>query len=325
MGNELKGTIAKKLDIRFQGGYELISGDKSTASAVEHLAREQGSRDPNNMFRLGRELSAAMPNAISIDNFLHYHSDDTHIVALGKTGIASSILEAERNSALFSDTHGSPIDFSKTQNRWLNAFCQILSEGVQKSGLDTIFDKVSIITFNYDRCIEHYIAQWLVSYARVNHETAYGLTGRLRIIHPYGQVGWLPWQSNPFRVPFGEDLWDEKLLAVSKRIRTFTEGVDDDDLINAMDEEISSAYRIVYLGFSYGEMNLELLKLKTDGVAKDVFGTAFGISAPNLGAIKSDVVRSLSSGRGSLINNINLERDLKCHGLLNDYWRILTS
>src|SRR6185312_14412777 len=107
----------------------------------------------------GRAIKVAMPQAISIDNFLHTHSDNEQIVLMGKLGIAVSILNAERYSTIYGDPQRETLTFEGLKESWHTTFFKMLTENFQKGDLANLTENVSFITFNYDRCIEHYFAK----------------------------------------------------------------------------------------------------------------------------------------------------------------------
>ncbi|MQW73465.1 hypothetical protein GHK50_21080 [Sinorhizobium medicae] len=320
MGEQLKDQIANKLSIRFRDSGELAGGDPQVVEALRALARRKGLQSINPFLQSARSIASAMPQAISIDNFLHTHADEPDLVLIGKIAIAASILDAEGASKIYMGRDKHSFDFSETKNVWHNTFCKILTENVQRSSIDNLFDNVSFITFNYDRCIEHYISNWLSNYMLVSLEEAQEWTSRLTVFHPYGQVGRLPWQqSADVKVPFGGRVDASDLIAVAEQIRTFTERVESDSLA-PIRARIANADMIVYLGFSYGRMNLELLAIDSIGPSKRVIGTAFGISEQNKSAIVRQLLQSLavpvSQGSYDLVN-------MTCSDLLNAYWRVL--
>ena len=66
----------------------------------------------------------------------------------------------------------------------------MLVRGVPKENVSQIFDNVSFIVFNYDRCIEHFLLFVLQNaYGISDREAGKILVEKLRIIHPYGVVG----------------------------------------------------------------------------------------------------------------------------------------
>ncbi|MGR9420324.1 hypothetical protein [Rhizobium leguminosarum] len=292
VGDELKTAITGKLNIRFDDGFSQNSGDKKIVEALRLIVNERGGRDINPLCQSGRIIASAMPQAISIDNFLHTHANDADIVMMGKLGIAASILEAERSSKICAKD--GVINFGANPHIWHNTFCKMLAENVQLGDLETIFDNVVFVTFNYDRCIEHFITHWLETYFRISADHAQNLTKKLKVFHPYGQVGRLPWQGGGVSVGYGTELSSRTLPQIAGQIRTFTERVEDDAMLDEMREYIANAEQIIYLGFSFGQMNMELLTIPTCSVYKSVFGTVLNMSHPNVDAAQNRVLQSLT-------------------------------
>ncbi|KAB0679231.1 hypothetical protein [Aureimonas leprariae] len=282
VGGELKYTIAGKVNFSFADGFNLSSGDRKIYSAIR--SREQaGIRDFNPWWTAGRMISAAMPQASSIDNFLHTHSKKPEIVEVGKLAIAASILEAEKSSPLYIDTRRrADLDFQGLPTTWHTIFVEMLAEYADADNLDAIFDNVSFITFNYDRCIEHYVAEALRNYFLIHQEQAYELASKMRIFHPYGQVGRLPWPRNADGIPFGVDLHPPHLLNLATQIRTFTERIEDHAMLEAMKDTLAEAELVVCIGFAYAPMNLDLLSLMgSERSVGRVLGSCLGMSSPN--------------------------------------------
>lgn len=318
MGAELTGIIADKLHIGSRDGWSLSSGDKKVIAAVRHRMGLNGENDANPYYAAGRAIAAGMSQAISIDNYLHAHAGDELVTWMGKLGIAASILEAERGSQLAINDHDA-VNLSAVSNSWYTPFFQMATEGVQRSALEGIFDNVAFITFNYDRCIEHYLMHAIVNYFRIDPKEAQALVNRLRIKHPYGQVGRMPWQIRSGSTSFGREFQGHELPEIAAQIRTFTEQVDHGEMLQrAARMLISEAEVVVYLGFSYGDMNMQLL---SDDEAREraIFGTSFGVSAPNKKAIESDIVNSMGPSSG-FVKTLELA-DLTCVDFLRAYWK----
>lgn len=314
----LKSRIASKLQIEYDLNTRR-SGDGTIAELVIRSARNKN-LNPNDFFLAGRQIAAAMPQAISIDNFLHTHAANEDLVMMGKLAIAASILEAEQNSNLIVRDRYQTIDFSSYQNIWHNTFCKMLCEGVPLDKIDTVFDNLTIITFNYDRCIEHYVAHWLANYMLIDFGDACRLTSKMKIFHPYGQVGKLPWQDGPAAaVPYGELATIQSLPMIASQIRTFTERVDDDAMLQAMRNALGMADQVVYLGFSFNQMNMNLMRVEASQGLKNVYGTVYGMSGPNVNASRDRIARSLTSPSGGMVNNWFLS-GTTANSLLNDHW-----
>lgn len=325
IGDELKGQIASKVNLTFRDAYTRSSGEGKIYAAIENYLQNSGLRDGNPYWQAGRSIASAMPQAISIDNYLHAHYDDEKIVLMGKLGIAASILEAERASLIFADDRQNERhDFARSANTWHNVFCKMLTENVQKRDLERVFRNIAFITFNYDRCIEHYLAIWLQNYMLISAEEAQQLVNGVTIVHPYGQIGQLPWQTKRIiPVRYGAEVEAQNLMDIASNIRTFTEQVEDEMIPMQMKRLMRDAEQLVYLGFSFGSMNMDLLKLEETGLLKKVIGTAFGISAPNLHVIKQRISEDLRVDNTTRLVSQDLENS-HCYTLLSDYYRVLT-
>ncbi|NTG66979.1 hypothetical protein [Rhizobium rhizogenes] len=173
--------------------------------------------------------------------------------------------------------------------------------------------------------LEHWISHWLSVYFRIELEEAEALASKLKIFHPYGQIGRLPWQNSIYqKVGFGQNIDSRELLEISQQLRTFTERISDHQMVEDIRSEISAAETIVYLGFSYGEMNMQLLSMNKPGSRKRVIGTALGISPQNRDIIQQSIIRSVTHEGSIFWDSCSLEPDA-CNKLLDSYWRVLTS
>jgi hypothetical protein len=106
-GNDLKQTIAKKIDIRFDdfGASRLKSGDPQITEAFWDKCREDGDKslDINPYLRAAWQIRDALPQAISIDNYIDNHQGNEKIELCGKLWIVQSIIMAERDSKMYFD------------------------------------------------------------------------------------------------------------------------------------------------------------------------------------------------------------------------------
>ncbi|HEY7241154.1 MAG TPA: hypothetical protein VH600_18415, partial [Burkholderiales bacterium] len=293
-GEELKQRIADLLNIRFDVN-RLKSGDAEIVEAVGiHI---HPGRDVNPYLQVGRHIAAAMPQAISIDNFIDAHKGDSKIEILGKLAIVRAILHAERHSTLFHDTTRSdPFQHSRIAGSWFNSFFQLLTENCREADLEQRLATVTLIVFNYDRCIEQYLYHALQTYYRMSAERAGSLVKKMRIFHPYGSVGGLPWYGGTNTSDFGYDPpRASDLLKLAKGIKTFTEGTDPSSSdIADIRARVIAAERLVFLGFAFHPLNLELLwdKERQPGIAIiKCFATGKGISQSDVQAITADLVR----------------------------------
>ena len=97
-----------------------------------------------------------MPGSLSIDNLMDAHRTDEDISFIGKLAITKAILAAERKSKLYRKPGEREFTFADIAGTWLMPFFQIASEGVKENAAQ-IFENVTFIVFNYDRCIERFL------------------------------------------------------------------------------------------------------------------------------------------------------------------------
>ena len=327
VGEELKKKIAQKIDIKFDDfGHRQTSGDHKIMDALwEHTKFPDGRRgDPNPHLHMSWKLSEALPLEISIDNLLDKHRGDKIAETCGKLGIVSSILEAEKASRLhYQPTNERKLNFSALSNTWFAGFVKILTEKVAKTEVGSLFDKVTFLSFNYDRCIEHFLHEALqVSYS-LDAATITNLMKNLQILHPYGSVGKLPWQETNqlLNVPFGSDR--SNLLAIAKQIKTFNESVHEDQEIKKIRDTIQNAEIIVFLGFAFHRQNIELISPPGECKAKRIYATAYGISKSGCDVIQGELESMLKQKKSKA--SIEFRNDLKCAGLFDEYWHSLTA
>ena len=327
IGNELKQIIAQKIDIRFDSfGHNPISGDTQIVKALwQHTLLPDRSRGNINPYLYAAwKLRDALPQAISIDNLLDAYREDEYSETCGKLGIVSSILEAERASKIYYTRHErEKIDFEMLNETWFAGFIKILTENVPQRDVEKIFDNVAILNFNYDRCIEHYLHESLQNYYSLQSNAATPLMSKIKILHPYGCVGGLPWQepNHLKQVSYGSD--SSNILNLSKQIKTFNERVHEAEEIKEIREIVQQAEIIVFLGFAFHRQNLELITPGNPCKAKRIYATAYGISKSDCSVIQDELQAMLKQKETKA--SIEFRNDLKCGGLFNEYWRSLTA
>lgn len=329
VGSKLKDRIAELLDIRFEHGSRRIGGDPTICDALRQVVQQEQppSRDINPHLHACWRIRDAMPLAMSIDNFIDVHQGDNRVELCGKLAIVRSILEAEKGSHLYFDPHGSDRAprFEALKATWFNSFFQLITDNCRAPELEKRFAGLTLIVFNYDRCIEHFLYHALQSYYNITAEQAAALLTKLGIFHPYGSVGLLPWQGRDGVVDFGADVGAKTLLGLAQQIRTFTEGTDParSDIEHIRSRLFESQF-VLFLGFAFHRLNLQLLSAEgvthaNPGETK-YFGTAVGLSDSDCSEIRTE----LSGLGGVRIEQIYIRNGLTCAKLFSEYWRSLS-
>jgi hypothetical protein len=323
-GQQLKQEISRKLsfDVDFN---TLRRGDELIYHALWQAHNSNSAKfEINRSLQIAREVSVALPLATSIDNFIHIHKGDAVVELCGKLAIVRTILAAEASSSLHFALN-QMLNFEQSKDAWLVRFMQLLNEDCNIDQLEERLSTMSFIVFNYDRCVEHFLFHAIKTYYRVDAVRAGEIVGSIRIFHPYGTVGTLPWMRRPDtsrEIEFGGTPHAAQLLTLAQGIKTFTEGGDPESEDNrAMRICISEAQRIAYLGFAYHPLNLDLMRKVAEAnettVPKQIFGTAFGMSDSDVNDVSRDLVGMFSTSR------IEVRNDMKCGDLFHEYNRSL--
>jgi len=327
-GNNLKSEIAKLLNIEFDDGRTQSRGDSLITQALRlHVSQtELNNNDVNPYLHACWRIRDAMPQAISIDNFIDTHSGNKKIELCGKLAIVRSILQAEKTSMLYIDKSNiyNKIDYRALESTWYSSFMMLLTENCNIEDLPERLQSISLIIFNYDRCIEHFLYNSFQNYYGIPPDEAAELVNSINIYHPYGVVGNLPWQGKQV-IEYGADPHHQGLLQLASQIKTFTEGTDEESSeIVTIREHLSSASNVVFLGFAFHALNMKLMSPKSflpDPIADvNYFGSAFGISDSDCKIIQ----KNLTGFTDKEVNEMQINNKLKCSELFKEYWRSLS-
>ena len=324
-GAELTTAIADKVDIRFRDGIEQISGDRTITGALTQLARHPDGRqgDINPFLNAGWSIRDAMPQASSIDTFIDIHRQNKKLEVIGKLAIVSAVLDAERRSSLYIDPRQEEprLPFGDVASTWYSRLFQIIAAECPKEQLEDRLKQVSFIIFNYDRCLEHYLFHGLQNYYRINADEAAEILSTIAIVHPYGQVGDLPWQDRRAGIQFGSSASSATLLSLSARIKTFTEQIESHVEIENLQQLIVQSEIAVFLGFGFHTQNLKLLRSEQKTGIKRVFATAIGISDSDCKVLSGEIESTMHPMWRSF--DVQLRNGLDCIRLLDEYRRHL--
>lgn len=331
VGRELTKAIALALSFRVEHGQLQRGGDGSILDALQKLAREERmtarNENPINAYlQAGWRIRDAMPQSLSIDNFIDSHQDELHVALCGKLAIVQTILQAERASKLYIDPSNiyNKIDFSKVGDTWFARFFERVTEGCGKAAIKARFARITFVVFNYDRCIEHFLHSALQNYYQMKPEEATDALSTLEILHPYGTVGDLSWQRpGQLAVGFGVAAHPATLGQLAQAIQTFTEGMGDrTGELDTIRKRVDSASRLIFLGFAFHRQNMRLLfRDLGEGetrLSTRVFGSTFGMSKSDVESVVSDMLVQRFDR-----THIAFEA-VKCNSLYEEYSRSLS-
>lgn len=258
------------------------------------------------------EINRAIDHAGSIDEFINRHTGDEVIAEVGKIQIAYAILEAERRSKLATTPLGTATSSpSQLSDTWINSFTRMLFDGVRNSDVDNVGSNITIICFNYDRCIEMYLEHAIMNAFRdVSPDRARQIVARINIIHPYGSLGGLN------EHPFGSDVSPQRLRQMSDNIVTWSESRAS-ERAPKIQHAMANASTIVFLGFAFAPQNMRLLTVDKgfDEPEQEVetFATAYGYNPVINERLKTKIL-DLYSPNDFTINSerVHIQYEMKC-------------
>ncbi|TZG25592.1 hypothetical protein [Sphingomonas montanisoli] len=261
----------------------------------------------------GRRIAQAASIGRSIDNVIEQQeSADAEIV--GKIGIVQAIIAAEADSPLMSTTDA-------CAGTWLHGLAQQLTENVSRSRVEDIFENVRFISFNYDRCLEHFLPTALSLAYGIPGDEARKIVARQVIVHPYGTLGMLPWQTPASNgVDFGIPT-PNFMTSSWENIQTFSESTRDPKITRSVEEYVAWANRIAFLGFGFHRPNIEMLRQGEIANAREVLGTIYDVPAPETHLIRQSMSSFLKYGDPDRPKTYNV----KCAEFMRQNFAVLTS
>lgn len=213
-----------------------------------------------------REMAEKFPNALkradplSVDAWLEHNPK---YIEVGKVAIAIALLDYEKQSDLL------------PQNNWY----QLLSKRLDGPFEKFQDNKLSIITFNYDRSLEQYLFETFKHmHTEKSEKECKEQLNQLRILHVYGSMGRLEWQSDNTKhrlplVPYGNKLDRNRINFAANSINIIPRkqpqeefGVVQKSISDEFNEArklIAGAEALYFLGFGYNQTNMERLGIET--------------------------------------------------------------
>jgi hypothetical protein len=223
----------------------------------------------NEMYALRSELHLSQKP--SIDAFLEHRPE---FLRAGKLAIALSLLSKEDPDKLS--------DFD-IRDKGIYHF---LYNSLAASWEEFKNNKLTIVTFNYDRSLEHFLFTALKhSYNKSDSEIAEAIQS-IPIIHVHGSLGPLVWQDQKgneyyplFTRKKNPNEIGKKIRDASENIKIVSEAQPKSQEFELAFERIKNAERIYFLGFGYFNVNLERLGLRRLNVFDNSLQNSFHINA----------------------------------------------
>ena len=196
----------------------------------------------------------------SVEAFLERR---TEFLEVGKLAIAYCLIPYEHEANLYHPR--------EQAGDWYEYLSGKLNASFDEFGNN----KLSIITFNYDRSLEHYLFTSLRSLHGRSIDDCLEKLAKVPIIHVFGQLGTIQYPQRGCReyLPLGGDegkVRDAVLDAAAGITLLHQEASD----LNEARKLLGAAERVCFLGFGYHPLNLSRLTLEDSADRRRwVFGT----------------------------------------------------
>ena len=180
----------------------------------------------------------------SPDAFLEKH---TEFLQMGKFLIAYCLKRNEDPDRLFPATG------------WYEYLCQRLLAGAETSEDFRRNDKLSIVTYNYDRSVDHFLHQLVLHRYELSSDVAWELlSSTIKIVHVHGILGSYP--GYPYEV--SQDI--EVISSLSNSIKIIHEVEPSHEAFSRASQLLNSAEAVYSIGFSMSDTNMKRLSHFTD-------------------------------------------------------------
>jgi hypothetical protein len=334
VGNQLKGEIAVLIRPHTEPLWtpDFATGEVKRALALhwqnEGITPEQRDAELRQCLASATDYMRVFRVTPSIDKYIDLWRDNRHTVLLGKIAIAFCILRCERKSKLFtgglfghSNGIGSFEKFSETAESWIHKLSLLLGANINPDNIMNYFKNISFITFNYDRCIEQFFHHYVRTYfSRLEPHEAEALLQELKVLHVYGSLSKNPWDISAGG--FGSEPNAHRLLEAAQSIRTFTETNNDTAFELEVQNRISEAETLVFLGFAFTEDNISILEATEKHKIKRVFFTSFGQSESEKNHVIEVLKRLYTRSPGAYLETPTIRVcDGKAATLVQDFGR----
>lgn len=303
-------------------GTELQTRDmQQLAVHLEKFSRRVGAT-PEKLMEAGNAIRVAARVGNSIDAILEQVSNDPLATATGKLAIIYYTLQAESRAPLTLEPRVEGDLPLRGSENWLFHLGKLITSGVPRAQAEKCFDNLAIISFNYDRSVQHYLPFVVaMAFNMTLHEARQLVGAKLNITHPFGNAGRLPWEPGEAPdVDWGvEDPWN--LANLIKEIQTASERLRNRQYVTGLHSALAGSKKIVFLGFDFDPQTIDFLFDYSLSHDPDVLAAVQGMNDP----AKEAAFRMLKRRTGIEDESLIAIHEMRCFQLMRDYALFLES
>jgi len=199
----------------------------------------------------------------SVDAFLENRPE---FLEVGKAAMACALIPYEHEPRLYRISQ---------EMRWYEYLFLKMSAKLEEFREN----ELSIITFNYDRSLEHFLYLALKNSYGVPDEVYTSHLQNIPIVHVYGKLGELPYihtRGRAYDPTVNTDIVNQCVAAI-RIIQEGKEDINKEPQFMKAHELMRDAEIICFLGFGYHKTNVGRLRFDRLPEKKQVLGSAYGI------------------------------------------------
>ena len=194
----------------------------------------------------------------SVDAFLENRPE---FLEIGKTVLSCALIPYERLD---------PVHNRTSTMQWYEYLFSKITSVRDEFGKN----KLSIVTFNYDRSLEQFLFNALTNTFGGDEAETYQLLRKVPIIHVYGQLGQYPGIAGGVGRQYSQTVNTEIVSRCVSEIKIVHEGADN-NLFSEARKLLLAARKVCFLGFGYHEINLKRISPGKVLDHTSIYGSAF--------------------------------------------------
>jgi len=215
----------------------------------------------------------------SIDSFLATFHKIPGFPEIGKFAVARALMPREfKNVFARSGLSLQTDNWRKPNQDWMSELFAFMQQGCRNSAGEFLTNnKVSFVTFNYDRTLEYFLHLRLANTYGLPEDVAWDQAKTIEIAHVYGSLG----EFSPELIRKAEKPYSpQEMKTAAESIWLMYEQRDHDvnPNIAAAISLIQCAEVVCFLGFAFDSDNVARLRLNEILMGKRVFATRYGVA-----------------------------------------------
>jgi hypothetical protein len=294
-GKELVDEICRQIN-------QISPGDSKDSTISSNQLKDY-EIDTDAYQKFQKEL---IESRLSVDSFIENRPEFDEI---GRKAIALTLLKCENSHRLFRGKppylHFENMRGLRDDSSWYDLLRSHLASPFSLD--DFSKNKLSIITLNYDRSLEHFLFTAIQkSSGKNNADCAHALRS-IPIVHVYGSLGPLPWEDK-VGIPYDSNaspVFVERSYKFIELVRTKADPATSEKF-EASHRYIDAATRVFILGFGFDYTNIRRLKLPELLKSKEVWATSLGLSKSVKGVITRGPKR-IRTGTADVVDLIEFD------------------